>query len=172
MAEFKELTDNQKRFCEEYIIDLNGTKAAIRAGYSEKTAEVQASRLLRNAKVLEFVSQLKEKRSERTEITADMVVKELAKIGFNNLQDYIDEGNTIKDLKTIPRDHAASVESIKIIETVWDGGTKTATTFKLHDKVSALEKLGRHLGIFEKDNEQNKPDLNVNFTETVISKKV
>lgn len=149
-----ELTPKQLLFCKEYLIDLNGTQAAIRAGYSKKTAEVQASTLLRNPKVKNYVQKLMDKRSDRIEITADRVLQEIAKIAFNNIQDYIDEGNVIKDLKSIPKDHAASVESIKIIETEWEGGSKTSTSFKLHSKDSALEKLARHLGIFEKDNNQ------------------
>src|SRR5690554_3470514 len=73
-----ELTDKQKRFCEEYIIDLNRTKAAIRADYSEETADVQGSRLLKNVKVQKEIEKLKKARSKRTQITADRVLKELA----------------------------------------------------------------------------------------------
>lgn len=151
-----DLTDNQKRFCEEYLIDLNGKQAAIRAGYSEKTAENQASRLLSNAKVSAFIQTLKIKRSDRTEITADMVIQELAKVGFANLQDYIKAGFTIEDIQQLQRDHASAIESIKVKKTHGEYPS-TEISFKLHDKISALEKLGRHLGVFEKDNEQSRP---------------
>lgn len=143
-----DLTDNQKRFCEEYLIDLNGKQAAIRAGYSEKTAENQASRLLSNAKVSAFIQTLKIKRSDRTEITADMVIQELAKVGFANLQDYIKAGFTIEDIQQLQRDHASAIESIKVKKTHGEYPS-TEISFKLHDKISALEKLGRHLGVFE-----------------------
>ena len=69
------LNDKQEQFCKEYIIDLNATQAAIRAGYSEKTAEAQASRLLTNVKVSNRIQELKQKRSERTEIKADDVLR-------------------------------------------------------------------------------------------------
>lgn len=157
------LTPKQERFCKEYVIDLNGSQAAIRAGYSKKSANVEASRLLTNDNIVEFIAQLQAKISERLEISADKVVQELAKIGFNNIQDYVSQGNEISDLTTITKIQAASVESIKTTTKVFGRGedkyTETTTAIKLHDKVSALEKLGRHLGIFEKDNVQAKEGI-------------
>ncbi len=81
------LTAKQQVFATEYLIDLNATQAAIRAGYSKKTAESQGSRLLRNVKVKEHLSELGTKRSERCEITSDEVLQEIAKIAFVNLDE-------------------------------------------------------------------------------------
>lgn len=161
----KKLPKRQIRFCEEYVIDLNGTQAAIRAGYSKKTANEQAVRILANVSVKKKIAELQKALRETSQITAEMVIKELAKIGFSNIQDYINNSNSITDLKKIEVDKAASVESIKIVETEWDGGSKVSTTFKLYDKVSALEKLGRHLGIFEKDNRQQSNTITVTVPE-------
>lgn len=83
------MTDRQRRFVEEYLIDLNATKAAIRAGYSKKTAQEQSSRLLSNVMVQDAISQAMKNRSIRTEITQDMVLEELAKIGFANMNNYM-----------------------------------------------------------------------------------
>ena len=83
------LTPKQQRFVEEYLIGLNATQAAIRAGYSEKTAQEQSSRLLPNVMVQEAVQKAKNKLSERTELTVDMVVQGLLK----EAQDYA-EGST------------------------------------------------------------------------------
>ncbi len=69
-----ELTDKQQAFCEEYIVDLNGTQAAIRAGYSEDTARQQSSRLLTNVNVGQYIVELKAKRIERLNIDADYVL--------------------------------------------------------------------------------------------------
>ena len=80
------LTEKQKRFCEEYLIDLNATQAAIRAGYSAKTAEQTAARLLRNVKVQKYISQLQKEQSDRTGITADTVLKELKKIALTDTE--------------------------------------------------------------------------------------
>ena len=85
-----------QRFVEEYIVDLNGRQAAIRAAYSPKTAEVQASRLLRNAKVQQALKTAMRAQSRRTEITADSVVAEYAKVAFANVRDFLPkEGETI-----------------------------------------------------------------------------
>lgn len=161
------LTPKQKRFCQEYVIDLNGTQAAIRAGYSKKTANIQAAQHLTKLSVQNYIQTLQEKKREKMEVTAEMVIAELAKVGFSNIQDLIEEGNTTKDISEISKDKAASVSSIKKITT--SGGTegnewvKESVEFRLYDKVSALEKLGRHLGIFEKDNGQK--SVTVKFPE-------
>ena len=76
------MTEKQKRFCEEYLVDLNATKAALRAGYAEKTAYSQGQRLLKNVEINDCITELKSKQSERTGITADKVLEELAQLGF------------------------------------------------------------------------------------------
>lgn len=157
------LNPKQKRFCEEYIVDLNGSQAAIRAGYSEKTSRQIASEYLTKPNILQFIQKLKDKRSQRTEITADQVIQELAKVGFSNVQDFINSGNEVQDISSIDTKKAAAVSSIKKSITHFgtdkSQGTKEVVEFKLWDKVAALEKLGRHLGIFEKDNAQQKQDI-------------
>lgn len=165
-----ELTPKIKRFCEEYIKDLNGTQAAIRAGYSAKTANEQSSQLLAKLNVKNYIAELKQSLSNKNEGLAQQVIDELKKLGFANIQDYIDPENEIKDLTKIDRDKAAAVESIKKTVTEFSGGgesvgKKTSIQFKLYDKISALEKLGRHLGIFELDNQQKAPVINVNITD-------
>lgn len=80
MITTQELTDKQVRFCEEYLIDLNATQAAIRAGYSEKTAREQAAQNLSKLNIQEKIAELKAERSKRTEITQDSVIQELAAV--------------------------------------------------------------------------------------------
>lgn len=80
------LTEKQKRFCEEYLIDLNATQAALRAGYSKKTSDRIASENLRKLEVQEYLKKLMAERSERTEITADNVLKELEKVAFADVE--------------------------------------------------------------------------------------
>ena len=82
------LTAKQQRFCDEYLIDLNATQAAIRAGYSPKTAEQLAYQLLQKTSVQNHISELQKKREERTEITQDSVLHELALIAFAKASDY------------------------------------------------------------------------------------
>jgi len=161
------LNDKQERFCREYVIDLNGKQAAIRAGYSEVTAEVQASRLLSIVKVQERVKQLQDEIGKRLDLTADMVVMELAKIGFSNMSDYVNGDLTFKKLDDLTTDKTAAISSIEVSE--FRGGKDSRATekkikFRLHDKRAALVDLGKHLGIFEKDNSQKVPPITLNFT--------
>lgn len=156
----KKLTAKQQRFVEEYLIDLNATQAAIRAGYSEKTAYSQGQRLLKNVEVAVRITELQGKRSDRTQITADQVVRELAKVGFANMADYADWGPggvALIDSKDLTPEQAAVVAEVS--ETM--GEKSSSLRFKLHNKVDALEKIGRHLGMF-KDvirHEGDLPDL-------------
>lgn len=150
-----DLNDKQERFCREYVIDLNGTQAAIKAGYAEKNADVKASQLLRIVKVQALIKKLQAEISKRTEITADMVIQEIAKIAFANQQDYVSEGNSIVDVSKIDKDKAAAVESIQTTTTTTkDGFETTQVKIKQHSKVAALEQLAKHLGLYEKDNKQ------------------
>lgn len=86
MSKQAKLTEKQKRFCEEYLIDLNATQAAIRARYSVKTAEQISARLLRNVKVQKYIENLRKEQSERTGITSDTVLKELEKIALTDTE--------------------------------------------------------------------------------------
>jgi phage terminase small subunit len=167
----EQLTHKQKRFCEEYIIDLNATQAAIRAGYSEKTANEQGSQLLAKLSIHEYVANLQKERSDRTQITADMVIKELAKVGFSNISDYLkvfdreieagvdEKGDpikaTVRDVEIFITDNVGK-DKMAVVSEVKQ--TRDGISIKLHDKVKALEDLGKHLGVFEKDNKQKKPD--------------
>lgn len=163
------LTDKQKRFCEEYVIDLNATQAAIRSGYSEETAYSIGSENLRKPEILEYLKQLQTEISNRNGDLAQKVIDELKKIGFSNIQDYIEAGNAVKDLSVIDAQRAAAVSSIKRSVTEFGdeetGGTKTVLEFKLWDKLSALEKLGKHIGIFEADNKQKSATIKVQISD-------
>jgi phage terminase small subunit len=152
-----QLTDKQKRFCEEYIIDLNATQAAIRAGYSEKTAYSIGQENLKKPEIAEFLKKVQNELSERTKIKAEDVINELAKIGFSDIKNYYESDTNQKDITQLDNKFTAAVSSIKVTEMEGDKWSKTVKEFKLHDKVKALEDLGKHLGIFEKDNKQKTP---------------
>jgi phage terminase small subunit len=149
------LTLKQSRFVEEYIVDLNGKQAAIRAGYSAKTAEVQASRLLTNAKVCAAAREAMQARSRRTGITADRVVRELAALAFSNISDFIEvqsDGSIHIDLRRASRERAASVQDI-ILSAPAAGSDDEVRSIKLthielFDKIRALDMLARHLGMY------------------------
>ncbi len=156
------MTDKQQAFCEEYLIDLNATQAAIRAGYAVNSANEQGCQTLAKLNIQAEIQRLKDERSKRTEIKADNVVKELGKLAFSNIQDYLvvdEDGEThLKSFDEIERATLAAIESIKISTTKNkdDSREYTTTQFKLCNKLNALEQLGKHLGIYEKDNDQKR----------------
>lgn len=153
----KPLTPQQKRFCRKYVVDLNGKRAAIGAKYSLKTAEVQASHLLSLAKVQNYIAILQKKLQEETNIDAKKVIAEFAKIAFSNIGDFLEPGNEITDLSKLSRDKLAAVESIQCDIQHWGGDSKgyaEKVKLKFHSKISALENLGKHLGIYAADNKQ------------------
>lgn len=154
------LTTKQEKFCQEYMIDLNATQAAMRAGYCARTVNKTGPANLVKVGVQAEIQRLISKRSERTEITADKVVLELAKLAFSNIEDYLtvdEDGETrLKNFDDIERNVLAAVESIKIstMKNKDKSREYTTTQFKLCSKLNALEQLGKHLGIYKKDNEQ------------------
>lgn len=144
------LTEKQKRFADEYLIDLNATrayKAAYPAVKKEDTAASAAARMLRNVKVKAYIDDKIQQRAERTEVTQDMVVKELAKIAFANIKDFVAvevvENDRIVKVKPTSQISADKVGAIAGIKQGANG-----IEVKLNDKMKALELLGRHLGMF------------------------
>lgn len=141
------MTLKQERFVEEYLIDLNATQAAIRAGYSPKTAQEQASRLLSNVKVQTAISKAQAERSRRTGINQDRVIREIAKLAFLNPVDVIDmDEATVKG--EAHRDDTACIASVKVKNIPTEDGAIIEREVKTYDKLKALELLGRHLGMF------------------------
>ena len=162
-----ELTAKQQRFCDEYLIDLNATQAAIRAGYSEKNADKIGSELLGKTRVAEYIAERKADRMARTEITQDMVLKELANIAFANAADYANviekqavvefEGKMIPVLdengdpvmyRTVEPTLTESLteEQKRALAVIKKG--RDGFEVKPYDKVRALELLGKHLGMW------------------------
>jgi len=141
------LTKKQKRFVEEYLIDLNATQAAIRAGYSPDTAKSIGSENLTKPDISAAISKAQAERSRRTGINQERVIRELAKVAFLNPVDVIDmEKATIRGEAN--REDTACIASIKVKTIPTDDGTITEREVKTYDKLKALELLGKHLGMF------------------------
>lgn len=157
--ENKELTPKEELFVHRYIVDFNGAASCRDVGYSEHSAKEIAAELLTKPHIQRRLKELQKELSDKNDNLAQRVVDELKKVGFSNIQDFIQSGNEIKDISTLDRDKAAVISSIKKSKTTFgDGegneGEKEAVEFKMWDKLAALEKLGRHVGIFEVDNKQ------------------
>jgi phage terminase small subunit len=135
------LNDRQSKFCLEYLKDLNATQAAIRAGYSKKTAQEQSARLLSNVIVSKRIEILKAAAMKRAEITLDRVLAELGRIAFSNIGDFLTFG---KDGVEIKESAGMSREMTACIAEVSSGSTirrKKGIKLKLHDKGRALQSL-------------------------------
>lgn len=139
------MTKKQKRFCEEYLIDLNATQAAIRAGYSPDTAKAIGCENLTKPDIRAHIDRAMAERSRRTGVNADRVVQELAKIAFVNATDVIDPKTATVKEDALPEDTAA-IQSVKV-KTFGEDGLERE--IKMADKLRALEMLGRHLGMFK-----------------------
>lgn len=162
------MNERQKRFADEYLIDLNCEAAAIRAGYSPKYARGNAHKLVANGCIAEYIAQRQKERVKRTEITQDMVLRELAIIAFSNAADYAavvereatfqtEEGTTIKLLdpdgnpvmyRTVEPvlTEELTEEQKKALAVIKKG--RDSFEVKPYDKVRALELIGKHIGMF------------------------
>ncbi|PIK75273.1 terminase small subunit [Pseudomonas sp. 382] len=166
------LTPKQQRFVDEYLIDLNGTQAAIRAGYSERTARQIADQNMSKLVIKTEIQKRMKSRSERTEITQDMVLRELAKIGFSDIRKVVRWGETMVRMvdsdddgadDMVPYHGLALIDSTEVdddtaaaIAEVSQG--RDGLKVKLHDKKGALVDIGRHLGMFKDKVEMSGPN--------------
>lgn len=150
------LTPKQRRFIEEYQIDLNATQAAIRAGYSPDTARSIGCENLTKPDISEAIAELMAARSARTKVTADQVVEGLAALAFANIFDFMrigENGDPYIDMSNLTRDQAAALQEFTV-EDFKDGRGEDARDvrkirIKMHDKLRPLIELGKHLGLFK-----------------------
>lgn len=157
-------------FVREYLVDFNGSRAAIAAGYSKKTARMQASRLLTNDNVQKALKAAQAERLERLDLTADKVMREVANLAFANMSDLVDWNNNgveMRDSKDLPASVKAAVQEIghsydetsghPVIEdgeiSLSGGKRRGSAKIKLHDKLKALELCGKYLGIWKEQPE-------------------
>lgn len=142
------LTKKQKAFVEEYLIDLNATQAAIRAGYSTRTAYSIGDENLRKPEIKSAIDKALAERSKRTGISADRIMLELAKLGFVNPTDVINmDDATIRGQAN--REDTAAISSVKVKIIPTEDGPIVEREVKTYDKIRALELMGKHLGIFK-----------------------
>lgn len=163
------MTEAQKRFCDEYLIDLNATRAykvAYKRCKKDETANVNGSKLLRNTKVKEYIEQKQVEIQKRTEITQDKVLKELAKIAFGDIRKLYTENGALRNIIDLEDDIAGAISGVETFEEYegrgldreYIGDTKKV---KMLDKTKALELIGKHLGMFKDTN----ININTNYEE-------
>ena len=156
------LNAKQKRFVDEYLIDLNATQAAIRAGYKKtEYTDTNANKLLENTRIREAIDKAMAERSKRTGTNQDRVIQELARIAFVNPQNVINaEDGSVREDAT--EDDLACIQAVKVKTMSGDKGYSEEREVRLNDKMKALELLGKHLGMFT-DKVELDADLELNI---------
>lgn len=153
------LTELRKRLAEEWVIDFNAQKAGERAGMTGDNIRISAWQMLQDVETQDHISELREKQAARTFVTADKVQAEIARLAFSDIRDYYREDGTLKNPHELSDDAAAALAAIEVEENFDKFGNKIGDTTKIkpYDKLNALDKLARRLGMFEKDNDQHVP---------------
>ncbi len=156
----KALNPKQERFVAEYLVDLNATQAAIRAGYSPKTAGVQAFDLLKKPEIAAALERQRNQHAKNTGLTVERVLQEAMRLAFFDIRKLTDaEGNPIP-INQLDDDTAAAIQGLELAterSRDEDGSVTVVRKYKIADKNAALERLFKHLGLFQKDNDQNNP---------------
>lgn len=154
------LNDKQQRFVDEYLKDLNATQAAIRAGYSAKTAYAIAEKLLRKVEIQQAIQKAMKARSDRTEITQDRVLQELARLAFFDARKMFNGDGSPKAIHELDDDTAAAIIGLDVVDVGnSEIGIGQVLKYKVADKGAALTNAMRHLGMFN-----DKLDVNVTNT--------
>lgn len=163
------MTNAQKRFCDEYLIDLNATRA-YKVAYpnckKDDTARANSSRLLTKANIQQYISEKQKEIEKRTEVTQDRVINELAKTAFLDIRKLYTENGQLKNIADMDDDIAGAISSLETLEE-YDGYGENREKIgytqkvKLLDKTRALELIGKHLGMFKDTN----ININTNYEE-------
>lgn len=150
------LNDQQQKFCDQYLIDFNGTQAAIRVGYSKKTASSIAHELLKKPEIQAYLQSKKKKATKKAELSQKRVLLELARISFSDIRNYFNEDGTPKKISELTDEAAAALASSdieiragRIVKGKAQEPSVTINRLKLWDKMKALEMLAKHYHIFD-----------------------
>ncbi len=171
MSKEVNLTSKQLIFAQEYLAHGNSTRAAVSAGYSEKTAGSQGSRLLKNVNVKSYIDKKTMDRVKELDISADKILQEIANTAFFNIRD-IYENNSLKEIDSIDINNASAISSVKVRrERREDNSFDEIIEIKTNDKLRALDMLAKNLGLYETDNEQRKDDTNINVKRVTIARR-
>lgn len=154
------LSPRQEKFIVEYLLDLNATQAAIRAGYSAKTAREQASRLLSNVNISQRIAEKRQELADNAGLSVERVLQEAMRLAFFDIRKLTDsEGNPIP-VHQLDADTAAAIQGLELATERGpdkESGPTIVRKYKIADKNSAIERLFKYFGLFEKDNKQSNP---------------
>ena len=155
------LTDKNERFCIEYVIDFNKTQAAIRAGYSEKTAQQIGSTLLLKVVVQERIKELQQVSIEKLDITHTDVLTQLKNWAYSDITETIEL--SAKEIKELPLEVRQLITKYKRTTKTFEGNTEEIIELHFVSKEKAIEMIAKHIGFFEVDNAQKKAEVTVDL---------
>lgn len=154
----------RETFCNEYIVDFNGTQAALRSGYAKSSAKVTAHNLLQREEIQARIKQLIQKTLNNVGITAERVLKEYEAIAFSDIRDYLNDDFTFKNLNEVKQTNIiASIEVNHV--TFGENGVKKQIKFRLYDKMKALDSLANYLGILKEGTQKDEDAINSKLKE-------
>jgi len=166
------MQDNHIKFADKYFETLNASQSAIYAGFSEDTSRQIGYNLLQREDVQGYIENLRLEQQSKHGVTKDRLIEEYAKIAFFDIREVFDVDGGLINIKQLDDKSAGAIASIKSSEE-WgedDNGDKTIVgtlkEVKVFDKIRALQDLGKHLGLFEKDNDQKKANIQINIDST------
>lgn len=153
MPKIKDLTFKQKQFCEQYVIDWNGARSYkhVYPNVTNETARVNASKLLTNTNILEYIEDVQKDLARLCGVSATRNILELKKIAYSSIHNYKSNWMTLKEWEEVSEDDKAAILGIDIVEKVFDSGKETVVKFKLHDKQKAIEAINKMLGFNQAD---------------------
>jgi len=153
------LTDKQQLFCEEYLVDLNAYRAAVAAGYSEKTAAVIGYENLNKPYIAEYIRSSLEKRLSGLEISQERVLNEIARVAFGDVRSLFNEDGSLKLISELDDDAARSIAGFDVVvKSLGDGEVEHVAKVKSADKMRGLEMLGKYLALFTEKHEHSGPN--------------
>jgi hypothetical protein len=141
------LTPKQQAFCDEYLVDRNATAAALRAGYARSIA--LNGYLMTIPKIKQYLKNHSEAAAEKAQVSHDMILRELCKIAFGNMRDYFLPEGGLKPAHELTDDQAAALWSTSITDSGSGGGTQTITKIRMYNKLTALDKIAKHLNFYQ-----------------------
>ena len=145
------LTPKQQRFCDEYLMDMNATRAALRAGYTQATA--MNGQLMEMPKIQAYLKERTAEASKKLQVSHETLLGELMKVAFANMGDYFGDDGKIKAMNDILDDKKSAIWSLKVSE----GKYGTTVQLRLHNKLAALEKIAKHIKFYEVEQKQPEP---------------
>jgi len=146
------LTPKQMAFCNEYLIDFNATRAALQAGYSSSTA--LNGQLMAMPKIKAYLQEKMADATQKAKVTHAKILKELCKIAFGNMGNFFAADGSIKPMNELSDDDKAGLWSVSVADTGSGGAVLNTTKFRMYNKLSALDKIAKHVGFYEPEQQE------------------